>query len=306
MGEPVEFVKRLRALRFDGDIANLTAAEQAFANEAARYKGYEALSDAFTLFFVETVPAFNTQIYPLVTAPVPTDHNFLIQKLVHAFNTLRASKMIAHSGYPLQGFTLLRNIYDDCILAAAVVQGLTTFEELAGVKAGEDFDQERMRKNRVAVERRVRRQMDGAESGLSSQVLESLRVVDRFYDFETHGGRVTAAFNFGFLLGTEPLATTPRFKENVFALFMNRYIETAWMAHRLLPLIQLPGATFNADWASKWAVIDGSFAHVVMSLFKSLNKPYFEAFCQFMDAKFPFGPERTFPLVGASQMPGGP
>ena len=45
----------------------------------------------------------------------------LIEKLVYAFLTLRAARITAHSGYPLQGFTLLRNIHDDCVLASTVM-----------------------------------------------------------------------------------------------------------------------------------------------------------------------------------------
>jgi hypothetical protein len=209
---------------------------------------------------------------------------------------LRAARITAHNGYPLEGFTLLRNILDDCVLTSAAMQGLTDFEELAGIKPGENFDPKQSRKNRIAVERRVRSQMDGEKSGLSLEVREHLAAIDQMYDLQTHGARLTSAYNLGWLKGSSPLSITPIFREEVAALFMNRFIETAWMCHRLVPFIQLPGFSLSSEWAAKWRLIDESFNHLVMSLFRDLKKPYFEAVCKFVSVKFPFNAGSRFPL----------
>jgi len=37
-------------------------------------------------------------------------------------------------------------------------------------------------------------------------------------------------------------------------MFMNRYSEIGWMAHR--PMIQPPGVPFDNQWKDKWRVID--------------------------------------------------
>jgi hypothetical protein len=184
--KPAEFVTRLASTPFEGDLRLLEAAEGNFRTAMAAYKGYEALAFAFMRFFLETVYVYNRDIVPSVRGPVSAQHNLFIEKLVRAFLTLRSARLTAHSGYPLQGFTLLRNIYDDCVLASAVMQGLTNFEELAGVKPGEDFDPARCRKNRIATERAVRAKMDGNDSGLPRQVLAALKLVDDMYDSETH------------------------------------------------------------------------------------------------------------------------
>lgn len=293
--EPAEFVKRLASLKFESDLGMLERAEESFGASMAAYKGYEALAVAFTQFFLETVYLFNRDIVPVRTAPVSAQHGLFVEKLVRAFSTLRAVRIVAHSGYPLQGFTLLRNIYDDCVLAAAVMQGLTDFEQLHGVKPGEAPDPEQARRNRIAVERAVRAKMDGKESGLPAEVQRALRLVDDMYDSETHGGRVTTAYNMDWLRGS-PLPVVPRFREDVASLFMNRWLETAWLTHRLVPFIQLPGAALSDDWAEKWRVIDDSFNQVVISLSRDLKKPYFKAVCDFVAAKFPFTAAARLPM----------
>jgi hypothetical protein len=163
--KPAEFVTRLKAIQFENDLRLLESAENSFRTSMAAYKGYDALATAFTRFFLDTISVYNRDIVPAVTEAVSAEHNQLIEKLVRAFVTLRAARITAHSGYPLQGFTLLRNIYDDCVLASAAMQGLTNFVELAGVKPGEDFDPARCRKNRSAVERAVRAKMEDNDSG---------------------------------------------------------------------------------------------------------------------------------------------
>jgi hypothetical protein len=127
-------------------------------------------------------------------------------------------------------------------------------------------------------------------------VLDNLKLVDTMYDSETHGGRVTTAYNADWLRGAAPLPVVPAFRENVASIFMNRYLETAWMAHRLFPLLQLPGIAFSQEWAEKWRVVDESFQHVVLSLFRDLGKPYFKAVADFVEAKFPFSAASHFPI----------
>jgi hypothetical protein len=254
--KPAEFVIRLNATPFKGDLGMLERAEAEFSRSMDAYKGYDALAIAFMRLFLETIPAFNTEIVPNVARLTTAQHHLFVERLVHAFLTLRAARTTAHGGYPLQAFTLLRNIYDDCLLVSAVVQGLATFEELAGVKPNEAFDYDRMRKNRMAVERQVRTKMDGAESGLPSELRDHLKMMDRMYDMETHGGRVSTAYNKDWLLGSAPLSVVPVFKEDAAALFINRYLESAWLVHRLLPLIQLPGTSLPKEWGSKWRVVD--------------------------------------------------
>jgi hypothetical protein len=133
--KPAEFVTRLKAIQFENDLRLLESAENSFRTSMAAYKGYDALATAFTRFFLDTISVYNRDIVPAVTEAVSAEHNQLIEKLVRAFVTLRAARITAHSGYPLQGFTLLRNIYDDCVLASAAMQGLTNLGAPQGLCA---------------------------------------------------------------------------------------------------------------------------------------------------------------------------
>lgn len=295
MSEPSELVKRLASTLFDGDVRLLLNAEKKFSKLMEQYKGYGALATAFVEFFLETVAAYNREMQPRVTAMVTAEHVLLVERLVHGFLTLRAAQLVAHRGYPLQAFTLLRNVSDDCVLTSGAMQGLTTFEELSGIKPEEPFDKTSMLKNRRNTERKVRSKMDGADGGLSAETLKWLRMLDEMYDWETHGGRLTSAYNMDWLKGHAPLAIVPKFREQPAALFMNRFCEVAWMVHRLLPLIQLAAQPLSQTWGEKWRVVDSSFDLLVTSLAKDLNKPAFTAVRDFVTTKFPFSERSYFP-----------
>ncbi|RTL72965.1 MAG: hypothetical protein EKK41_02150 [Hyphomicrobiales bacterium] len=291
-----EMVERLQKLSYHSDIQTLHAAEANFSRKMSNYVGYQTLLGAFTCLFLEAVLLHNRIIVPAVIMPISPEHGLFLGKLARCFATLRAARIAAGNGYPFQGLTMLRNIYDDCVLASAVLQGMTRFEALAGAKNGEAFDNERMKKNRISLERTIRRKMDGKESGLSDEILENLAVVDRMYDFETHGGQLSIAYHFGFILGKGPLPVVPEFDEQKAALFMNRDMETSWMVHRLLPHMQLDGhPSLPKNWGDKWKVIDESFNHVMLSL-QDLGKPYFKSITEFVHAKFPFDASSRFRL----------
>ena len=63
-----------------------------------------------------------------------------------------------------------------------------------------------------------------------------LQKLDEMFDLETHGQRLLATESMSWLKGQGPLPVLPLFDEKSFALFANRYLETMWMVHRLVPL----------------------------------------------------------------------
>jgi hypothetical protein len=98
------------------------------------------------------------------------------------------------------------------------------------------------------------------------------------------------------LKGAEPLPVLPRFVDSAFAMFMNRFAEVGWMAHRLIPLVQPPGVPLPDPWKEKWRIIDESFGLTVESLTKQLGKNIGAAIVEFVKAKFPFNEQSQFPL----------
>ena len=71
-------------------------------------------------------------------------------------------------------------------------------------------------------------------------------------------------------------------------MLMNRWVEVAWMAHRLFPTLQLPATLFTEEWRSKWKVLDESFVAIVQALSTELNKKIGDAMVDFVTTKFPF------------------
>ena len=88
----------------------------------------------------------------------------------------------------------------------------------------------------------------------------------------------------------------PQYSERAFAIFVNRYCEIAWMAHRLLPLMQPPDAPLSAPWKEKWRLLDDSFEYAVHSLKEELGKNIGAAMVELVKAKFPFNADTAFPL----------
>src|ERR1019366_2531496 len=110
-----------------------------------QYRGFEVLSDGWKCFFLETVETFNADVRPRVDRQVPIFHALLIERLVHNFQSLCAAEHVAKYGYPLQAYTLLRNIFDSTLLTAAAAHGITDFYRLDGIGDGAEFDKTKFR-----------------------------------------------------------------------------------------------------------------------------------------------------------------
>jgi hypothetical protein len=277
-----------------GRLRHMMAAEGDFAAAMDQYRGYAALIDASKCHFLEAVERFNLEIQPCVAEPVASSHAMFVEKLVYIFQSLRVAEIAARNGYPMHGVTLLRNAYDNAVLTSSVLLGLTTFTALAGVRPNEPFEPRKAKRNRK--EQRVRRKMDGRDSGLSSDTQSILQTFGEIYDAETHGGQVSQSYTFNWLKGSEPLPVAPSFSERKASLFLNRHIEVAWMAHRLLPSLQFPGHHLAFAWATKWDAIDDSFRVMSMAATEQLGKPFGAAVCEFVRSKFPFDSKAEFPM----------
>lgn len=116
------------------------------------------------------------------------------------------------------------------------------------------------------------------------------------FDYETHGARLSLTHALEWMKGTAPLPVLPKFTESTFGMFMNRFCEVGWMAHRLVPLVQPPGAPLSDTWRNKWLILDASFEINVDSLTKQLGKKIGSAIVEFVKAKFPFNEKSLFPL----------
>ena len=296
---PKEFTDRLEAISRDngvlyGRLRALEAAKLQHVMDSSRYKGFDALVNAWKCFFLETVEQFNSFIRPQVKDQLPFSYALLLERLALYFSGLNAAEIVATQGYPLQAYTLLRNVFDSVVLCSAVAQGLTDFPKLEGVEDGKEFDPAIFQKLRRKEERKIRPMMTGEASGLSAETASQLAKWDVLFDHETHGGLLSRAFSADWLRGTQPLPVMPQFLEDRYAMYLNRYCEIAWMVHRLLPLIQPRGIPLGADWKSKWRTLDESFLETAKALTVQMGKPIGAAIVELVEMKFPFNADATF------------
>lgn len=251
---------------------------------------------AFKCFFLETVELLNLECLPKIKNPLSEFYALFVPRLAHNFLSLCGAERVAIRGYPYHGYTLLRNIFDNLVLTSAALQKITDFYSIEGIDPKKAFDPNTVKKLAKQTEFAVRRQMTGDQSGLSEKTLHELAKWDALFDFETHGARLSLTQAMDWIKGKAPLAILPRFDEMPFAMFMNRFSEVGWMAHRLIPLVQLQDVPFPDAWKEKWWLIDESFELSVDSLTKQLGKDIGVAIVEFVKAKFPFDSGSPFPL----------
>ena len=298
---PPEFITRLTDLsKYDGNqfgrLQLLYEEENKFHQTARTYGGYWALSDAFKCFFLETTELSNAHARPQVTAPLSEHYGLMVPRIVHAFRYICGAEHLAEYEYPLQALTVLRNIFDSLVLTSAALHKWTDFYSIEGVIPGEPFDPREALNLRRHTERAVRLRMTGADSGLSQTAQEDLLIVDRVYDHEVHGARLSLADATQYLRGQLGLSIVPKFEEKQMAAFFNRLSDIAWMLHRLLPLLQPPNIELPLPWAEKWRALDDSFRYFINELTAQLGKTVGASVVEFVEAKFPFNEHSTFPL----------
>lgn len=294
-------MNRLEVISEDNGVAFgrahlLFEAEDAHGNAILQYQGYLALSDAFKCFFLETVEQINTDCRPKLKNSISEFYSVFAPRVSQSFLSLCGAERIAIKGYPFQGYTLLRNVFDNLVLSSAALQRVTDFYSMEGLVAGKQFNPDEAKKLRKKTEYAVRKQMTGDQSGLPAETIAELAQWDALFDYETHGARLSATHAMDWMKGQGALPVLPKFNEMSFAMFMNRYSEVAWMLHRLIPMLQVAEAPLSDTWREKWQILDESFEQTVNSLTEQLGKAIGAAIVEFVKTKFPFSGKSTFPL----------
>lgn len=297
---PEEIVQCLKSISIHngttfGRLAPLHQAELAHADEASKCRGFHALSDAYKCFFLETVQLANEN----TKTTAPDGYTEFVPRLVINFKAMCGADGAALSGYPLQAYTLLRNVFDNHVLTCAALRGTTDFLSIEGidpVTKQAPPDRAKVRALRKATEQKVVKEMTGSLSNLSAATIAELKRLDDLFDKETHGAQLSfATYAMGWATGQAPMPVLPQFEEMPFALFLNRFVEVAWLSHRLIPNVQLPGAPFADAWQDKWRTLDTMFRRFAMSLTSQLGKGVGAAIVEFVEVKFPFNEKSLFP-----------
>jgi hypothetical protein len=295
-----DFVKKLDAIsERDGILYGrarlISDAEQKHQRAILQYTVYLALSDAFKCFFLETVELLNPAHRPKVGSHSEL-HEIFVTRLIHSFKSLCGADRIAVCGYTYQAYTLLQDIFNDLVLSSAALQKITDFYSVDGVIPGKSIDIAQVKGLRERAEFDVCQKMTGEESGLTEQTQEELSNWDALFHSEVHGVNLSLAAALGFLKGAELQPALPRFDAVQFAMFVNRYFEVCWMAHRLIPALQQPDMPLSQAWMDKWDVLDNALGMTVQALTVQQGNKIGAAIVELVKTKFPFNARSDFPL----------
>ena len=203
------------------------------------FHGFFALSSAFQSFYVDTLRLVETSKPPREATlfwPLVFIH-------VSAFRLFRAAENLFLKGYPLIGYSLMRELKDRAFMLAAVGRGATSFREANGydlqVQPGNFTvaDHQKMVRARKKADARIRKETIGSTSGFDAPTQESLARWNDLFHAEVHGSNLSFAVDLSQWYATPgalPL-TNSKVHQTSVAMFVNRFEEAGWMILRLLP-----------------------------------------------------------------------
>lgn len=260
-----------------------------------RHDGSLMISRTFQCFFLETIELLNKS-----TDTIPQDgpafYTRFVAKLVHVFQQLCASELLAMHGYPFPAFAQLRNIFDHLVLISAAMQKLTDLFEIEGIEPDKAIDQKKSKQLRKKAESRVRESMTGKFSGLSEQTAANLIIWNDLFDFEVHGSKLSLGIVSNFVHGTGRLAVFPEYKALPSINYATRTCEITWMTHRLVPLLQHSTLRFPDEWRLKWDLLDEAIETAVRHFADQQEQKVSLAIVELVNSKFPFSARTAYPL----------
>lgn len=236
----------------------------------ADFHGYRALAHSFYEFYIQTFKIIKNSVNQLEISTKFPNYSAIVLIHISTFKNLRASEILFQKGYPLDGFSLLRDLFERSLFLGAIMNKYTSFQRLFGSKAFEekidnDFDKyRRIQRLRQDEEKKVFHKMS---QGLDKDNLVELEILRYLLNDEIHSSRLTFAMECKDLLEGKYLGSFgPNFNIKICALYMNRFTEVGWMILRTLPFLQPESDFFKDSWSKKWNILDESFCFMSDSL----------------------------------------
>jgi hypothetical protein len=248
------------------------------------------LMDSFQSFYIETIRSAQGWVtqhgWPKAEYYAP-----IFFLYVTCFRSFRACENLLTSGYPFDGYALLRDIKDRAIQMCGIAHNFTSFPAIygyGGKKVITDADWKRIKESRKKEESRICGLIIRKQSKFPPEILEELAGWEQMFHEEMHGSKFTFFGEGGdWMRGEAPLSIGPVPKNSSIAMYMNRAVEVAWLFVRLLPYLQPVEAAFGAGWKEKHTVLDDSF-RVSEEGLRDLGKKIGSAFIFLVDQKFSF------------------
>lgn len=261
-----------------------------------KFHGHRVLTDSFMEFFAETLEGQRQFcLYKGWPKGEPEYPRCLLMYLT-LFRTLRGTEILSTSGYAMPAYALQRSLTDQIFILWAAATKMATFDALFGYP---DYPpdppppQKVQTRNRMNIERAIRDKLIGKMSGLSETSQAELLRWEHLFNMEIHRGILSSMRMMDRLIKGEGFELGPATDDMSESMFLNRSLETNWMAHRLLPYMRWKETADNDDWARKWQVLDESFSFM-MDGFVALGKKIGPAFVEVISTKFNFNPSLSF------------
>jgi hypothetical protein len=255
-----------------------------------KFYGQVVLMDSFFSFFIETVNIARRLVREK-GMPKNRDHYpILLLYYITIFRSFRAAENLWLTGYPLDGFALLRDLKDRVMILGALIHGKTSFPKLNGMEPARQVTEEnfpRIIKEIKMEERRILDEMIRKKSGLPIEIQKELKIWESLFNAEVHGSRLTFAQDLDWLLGKKPLSLGPVPNEKGPAIYMNRASEIGWFVVRTFSFLQVEPGAFGREWEQRRSILDDSFRIMVEGLAKS-GKKIGEAILVLAEKKFTF------------------
>lgn len=282
-----------------GRLLEYWQAEQEHLCMVRKYNsGSLLLSRALQSLFLESVELINIMSKETQTWPLLNNYksNFL-PSLLNIFQQLFATELLMTYGYPLPAYAMLRNICDHLILISAVMQGVTNFSLLSGYTPNSTPIDSASKNKRKDAERLAFKKMIGTESNLTEETIIKLKYWGDFFDLEVHSARLSYSSAISWIQGSEPyLPVCPLYNESSVAMYTNRFSEIAWMAHRLLPLLQHSAIVFPETWKEKWRKLDNIFMMQVQHFSEQQKISVGLAVIELVSKKFDYNETSCYPF----------
>lgn len=254
-----------------------------------KYHGQNILLNSFQSFFIDTLTLANDQIklkgWPKELAHYPV----ALVSISNLFRRFRACEILYSKGYPLDAYSLMRDVKDRTFMLTGVAHNFITFQQLIGAPDRRPADpkeyKKKLTRSRKDAESLITQRLMGLASGLPVDVQDDLKGWADLFHFEVHGGSLSLLAEITAIQRRSLPQIGPSVDEDGVLMYINRSSELGWLALRLLPFLQLSEGAFGMGWEQKMQVLDNSFRHMVEQ-FGVQGKKFGPSFITMADTNF--------------------
>lgn len=302
-----EWETRLRTTFGDSGVVGpsllpIHLAEEAYEHYVgSNFTGYRVLNQSFLEFFHQTLRKAESVAKRAGAASMSNTYGATLLFYANIFNRFRAAEVLFLNGYPLDAFSLLRDLKDRAIYLAGIIEGHTSLIALLGIpESGTVGSTDRWEAHTQAVRRRRQEQrrvislVVGDQSGLEETVIQGLHRWQSFFHDEVHLSGLTFTLESESWMGdNSELPIGPHRETLSSAMYMNRSCEVAWLLLRTLPSLQHQPEGFGSRWIDHWRILDDSIRYAVESL-QQQGRELVGFVVTLVEKKFGFDPSMSY------------